>query len=72
MNIIYDEMDNEDKRLRPCCNEWVDRYDEWDKDIDCCKWCAENDTNYRDYINRRNAKEDYAELRRDILMDEVY
>lgn len=66
MNIIYDEMDNEDKRLCPCCNEWVDRYDEWDKDIDCCKWCAENDDNYQQHLKKQRAYESHIDYLIDV------
>ena len=70
MNIIYDKMDDEDMRYCGDCNSWVNRYTDWNKDLDICRFCAENDDNYMQYIKERDAKEERADLMRDYYRDE--
>lgn len=66
MDKIYDEMEEQNKRYCPHCTEWVDRYDEWDKEYEGCKYCAENDDDYQQHLKKQAAEDEYWDMRSDI------
>lgn len=69
LNNMYDELDEENKRYCEFCEQFV--YDEdFDREYGGCRFCRENDDRYNDFINRRNAMEERADLERDIRRDE--
>jgi hypothetical protein len=66
---IYDDLEALNKRHCEFCEEFVDE-DDFNYEYGGCIFCMENDTTYNEYINKRNAREERADLMRDYLRDE--
>lgn len=63
MNYIYEEMEKQNKRFCPFCNQWVNK-ENYDGNYEGCCDCAKSDDFYQKHIAKEDkANDDYDKLK---------